>query len=76
MISAMLQISLPIVLCWRIVPLTSSEIDVAGVTSHSAARRIGLIGAEWSKPLPMSQGRPSFLASPCRSRRVMSRPTA
>ena len=34
------------------------------------------IGADSSKLLPISHGRPIFLASPCRSRRVMSRPTA
>ena len=37
---------------------------------------ISLQGAEPSKDLPISQGRPIFLASPCKSRRVMSRPTA
>ena len=31
-------------------------------------------GAECSKALPISHGRPNFLASPWRSRRVMSRP--
>jgi len=32
--------------------------------------------ADCSKALPMHQGRPCFFISPCRSRRVMSRPTA
>ena len=37
---------------------------------------IGPIGADCSNALPMHHGRPCFFASPWRSRRVMSRPTA
>jgi len=36
----------------------------------------GMVGAEWSKALPMHQGRPCFFISFCKSRRVMSKPTA
>ena len=43
---------------------------------HHEVELVVAIGAEWSKLLPMSHGRPSFFASPCRSRRVMSSPTA
>ena len=46
MISAMLQISLPIVLVWRVLPLTSSVIAVDASMLHSAAGLIGPIGAE------------------------------
>ena len=41
----------------------------------SAAGTSSLTGAEWSKPLPVSHGRPLALAAACRSRRVRSRPT-
>ena len=34
------------------------------------------MGAEWSNPFPIDHGRPSFFMSFCKSRRVMSRPTA
>ena len=37
---------------------------------------IGEIGADCSKALPISHGRPCFFISLWRSRRVMSRPTA
>ena len=48
-------------------------VDVQG---ELPAGVIGPMGADSSKDLPISQGRPSFFCSPCRSRRVMSRPTA
>ena len=46
---------------------------------HLAPMRLaggsGPLGADWSKALPISHGRPVFFIWPCRSRRVMSRPT-
>ena len=42
----------------------------------SSTERIWPVGADWSKPLAMSHGRPIFFASACKSRRVMSSPTA
>ena len=43
---------------------------------HVYVRILAAHGADFSNALPTSHGRPSFFASPCRSRRVMSRPTA
>jgi hypothetical protein len=57
-------------------PLTCSAISAWCTSPASAAGVIGPIGADWSKALPMHQGRPCFFMSFCRSRRVMSRPTA
>jgi hypothetical protein len=61
---------------WRGVPSTSSPMAPVPSSPVSSMRWIAPIGAEWSKPLAMDQGRPAFLAVACRSRRVMSRPTA
>ena len=36
----------------------------------------GPIGADFSKAFPISQGRPNFLLTPCRSLLVISNPTA
>ena len=60
---------------WRVSPLTR-ERDRAACRVADAARpaRSSPIGAEWSKPLAMSQGcRPSWPPA-CRSRRVRSMP--
>ena len=74
MISGIFQISGD-VLFWRVAPLTS-EHDL-GIWGDAALRRraIGPIGPIL-EALPMHHGRPASLASPCRSRRVVSRPTA
>ena len=45
MISGMLQISLPIWLCWRVLPLTSRRISVAASIVQSAAGLSAPIGA-------------------------------
>ena len=50
--------------------------DAALPVNAGETGTIGPMGALCSKLLPMSQGRPCFFISFCRSRRVMSRPTA
>ena len=52
------------------------NIKAADAFSHIYGYAVGPIGALWSNALPMHQGRPCFFISPCKSRRVMSRPTA
>ena len=76
MVSPMFQISLETSLRWRSLPFTCSQISARSMSPAWSAGVIAPIGADWSKPLPMHQGRPCFFISPCRSRRVMSRPTA
>ena len=51
-------------------------IALFAVRSSGRNGTIGPIGAASSKPFAMHQGRPCFFMSFCRSRRVMSRPTA
>src|SRR5262249_40437258 len=74
MISPRFQISLVTLERWRSVPFTCSQISAFAMSPASAAGVIGPMGADCSKLLPISQGRPCFFISPCRSRRVLSRP--
>jgi hypothetical protein len=76
MVSATDQISWLMSPFCRISPFTLSQIAPLATWPTLLAGEIGAQGADWSNPLPISQGRPSFFASPCTSRRVMSRPTA
>ena len=76
MISAMFQISSFTSLLWRGWPLTCSVTAPLFSGPVFDAGTMGPMGALWSKDLPISQGRPCFFMSLCRSRRVMSRPTA
>ena len=76
MVSATFQISsLRSPFC-RNTPLTLSVTAPRLKSPTLAAGCSGPIGADSSKALPMHQGRPCFFMSFCRSRRVMSRPTA
>jgi hypothetical protein len=71
--SGTLQISLDRSEVCRTSPLTRSSI-LPREGSTPLAGTSSPIGAEKSKPLPMSHGRPVFFASFCKSRRVMSKP--
>ncbi|MNJ67870.1 hypothetical protein D3C77_640750 [compost metagenome] len=57
-------------------PFTSSQMAPFSSVPTTLRGWIGPSGADRSKALPISQGRPCFFISPCRSRRVMSRPSA
>jgi hypothetical protein len=61
---------------WRSLPFIFSSIRPEAGCPIVAAGKISPIGAEWSKPLDMSHGRPAFLAEACKSRLVMSGPAA
>ena len=76
MVSDKFQINWAMVLFWRTASLTLSAMVAWPMLGTCAAGVIAPMGAEWSKPLLMHHGRPCFFISFCRSRRVMSRPTA
>jgi hypothetical protein len=63
-------------LCCFLAPLTLSQIAPLSGCPISLEGCNAVHGADSSKLLPISHDRPAFFASPCRSRRVMSRPTA
>ena len=76
MTPATLQISSKTALDWRGSPLTVTAILPAMRGPVAAMGVIAPHGADWSKALPMSHGRPVLRASIWGSRRVMSSPTA
>jgi hypothetical protein len=69
------QISLEMSESCFIAPLTASQIRPVFGCLTSDTGRSGAMGADRSKPLPQSQGRPCSRACSCRSRRVRSMPT-
>ena len=60
----------------RVSPFTFNEMEPSLSRPVSETGWIGPTGADRSNALPISQGRPSFFCSPCRSRRVMSSDSA